>query len=228
MTHSPRYRIDMQLEEGQTIFDQLGMSYDELRATGDPIGEIVKFYRGRLLPGESLWWAGSVDPSISDNRKSVEQEASSPFTLRPQQLVPIEEKDQLLVKGLSIYTEVFGSDRQKYSRFSLWLATTHSIIPTSSRGWFRAGGKVDITVGDTTFNSVPQVFAKVNELWNEILDELTHDRDGDVRRVFGSEFDSPTKRIAQWTALTTEYGRSSFPSVQSFLYKLTEGAQRSR
>lgn len=37
VTHSPRYLIDMNLEEGKTIFDKINMPYDKLRRKKNPI-----------------------------------------------------------------------------------------------------------------------------------------------------------------------------------------------
>jgi hypothetical protein len=223
VTHSPRYRIDMDLPKGATIFDQIGMSYDELRSTSDPIGEIVKFYRGKLQEGESLWWAGGMKPVVDGPQLQNQQEVevTSPFTLRPQLLVAREEKNQLLVKGLTSFTEVFGSNNpQKYSRYSLWLASTHSIIPTSIRDWFSAGGLTNLTVGKTEFKNVPQVFSKVYEFRREIFNELANDPDGDVRLFLGSNAETAAERVKQWAQSVIGYGARAFPSVHEFIQGL--------
>ena len=54
VTHSPRYLIDMNLEEGKTIFDKIKMPYDTLRKKENPIRPIVDYYKSKLKPGEEL------------------------------------------------------------------------------------------------------------------------------------------------------------------------------
>src|SRR3990172_1857484 len=45
VTHSPRYKIDMELPEGESIFDKMGTPYDELREVkNDTIGKIKSYY----------------------------------------------------------------------------------------------------------------------------------------------------------------------------------------
>lgn len=51
VTHSPRYLIDMNLGEGSTIFDKIGMAYNELRQRENPLTFIVNHYRSKLKPG---------------------------------------------------------------------------------------------------------------------------------------------------------------------------------
>lgn len=58
VTHMPRYLINMQLRPGETIFDKMHISYNELREKENPIALVADYYRSQLKPGESLWWAG--------------------------------------------------------------------------------------------------------------------------------------------------------------------------
>ena len=58
VTHYPRYQIDMSLGKGETIFDKMGVSYDELRSMNNPVTPVAQYYKSKLKQGESLWWAG--------------------------------------------------------------------------------------------------------------------------------------------------------------------------
>ncbi len=53
VTHMPRYLIDMQLRPGETIFDKIGVPYDELRQLDNPITPVAEYYKSQLGPGES-------------------------------------------------------------------------------------------------------------------------------------------------------------------------------
>ena len=48
VTHSPRYLINMDLKEGNTIFDKLKIPYDTLRKEQNPVKPIIDYYRKRL------------------------------------------------------------------------------------------------------------------------------------------------------------------------------------
>ena len=53
VTHYPRYRIDMKLGSGQTIFDKLQIPYDDFRKLPNPVEPVAKYYRGKLKEGEN-------------------------------------------------------------------------------------------------------------------------------------------------------------------------------
>ena len=47
VTHSPRYLINMELSENETIFSKMGTTYDEFRTSADSISQVRKYYRER-------------------------------------------------------------------------------------------------------------------------------------------------------------------------------------
>src|SRR5687768_1542791 len=61
VTHSPRYKINMDLTEGNSIFDKMRIPYEVLRKENSPIKKIKEYYRKQLEEGEELWW---IDPQI--------------------------------------------------------------------------------------------------------------------------------------------------------------------
>lgn len=63
VTHSPRYKINMELSAGETIFDKLGVDYDDFRKETNPISRIKEYYRSKLQEGEEMWW---IDKEESD------------------------------------------------------------------------------------------------------------------------------------------------------------------
>lgn len=61
VTHSPRYLINMNLTSGETIFDKMGTTYDELRTSEDSIKQVRNYYRNKSNKNDQMpWW-------ISDN-----------------------------------------------------------------------------------------------------------------------------------------------------------------
>lgn len=65
VTHYPRYQIDMRLQPGETIFDKMGIPYDQLRQMDNPAAPVSRYYRSKLGPGESLWWAADNPEQIA-------------------------------------------------------------------------------------------------------------------------------------------------------------------
>ena len=130
VTHYPRYQIDMCLEPGQTIFDELNIEYDVLRKMDDPVEPVAEYYRSKLGEGEKLWWARDIAES-------------SPPIIRFWSNLPREERNQLIASGFAYFPEVINGD---YNRFSMWLVTEKGIICPNVRDQFSAGGKKPITI----------------------------------------------------------------------------------
>jgi hypothetical protein len=68
VTHSPRYLIDMDLDERESIFSKMGLDYDELRKKENPIKPFVEYYRKLAKPGEEPWWMDAeaiLKPTVS-------------------------------------------------------------------------------------------------------------------------------------------------------------------
>lgn len=153
VTHSPRYKIDMQLEKGQTIFDKIGMPYDDFRKMQNPIEKISQYYSKDLKDGEKLWWATTNQIILN-----------SPPILRFWNNLSKIERDDLLVKGFILFPEVVVG---KYDNFSMWLVTANSIINTHIRDSFSAGGEVIIER-----IQFPQVYNKLIKHYKKIKQKL--------------------------------------------------------
>lgn len=159
VTHSPRYLIDMNLKEGNTIFDKMGIAYDDLRKSSNPISLVVNHYRKSAQPGEEPWWMGSdesqeglVRPIVklwnhlnNDERRTIKNEA------------------------LARFPEIFGNSRTKYNNLASWLAAKHGVVAPSLRDSFSAGGQVAITIGGKKYEDLPQVFTHLKENAKEVI-----------------------------------------------------------
>ncbi|MBR2189471.1 MAG: hypothetical protein IJ860_08720 [Eubacterium sp.] len=135
VTHMPRYLIDMRLEKGETIFDEMGIEYDDLRQMKNPVTPVANYYRKKLKPGERLWWTG--DP---------EQEIVPP-TIRLWKNLNSNEKIEYIVYACVNYPEVFGGN---YENYALWL-TSRGVVDPHIRDQFSAGGqeKMQLSNGET-------------------------------------------------------------------------------
>lgn len=145
VTHSPRYTIDMNLKQGATIFDRMGMPYETLRKEPSPAQTIADYLRKNLKPGESVWWSGGPGDS----------------TVRPvitlwKKLKP-EEKAYYFLRGLCQFPETVGG---KYDKYSLWLCS-QGIVNPNVRDPFSAGGRKDYRLKDGRIVKIPAVLDRI-------------------------------------------------------------------
>jgi len=213
VTHSPRYLIDMELENGNTIFDRIDMQYDDLRQTDNPITPIIEYYRRNAKRGEEPWWIGSPEETI-------------PMRVRLWSSLDAEEKKTLEVGAIARFPELFSNSPHKYKNFAAWLAARHGIVSTNTRDLFTAGGKVDITVESGTYKSLPQVFSHLNNGFLDILEEIKVLKPIEMLQYWGaseaSNF-SPDKKIVEWSNKLTFY-TSYYPSNEkAFIAHLIKG-----
>src|SRR5699024_1559523 len=60
VTHSPRYLIDLDIEEGESFFDKSNMSYAEISQSEQPIKLITDYF---LSIGQKAWWLAESTPA---------------------------------------------------------------------------------------------------------------------------------------------------------------------
>lgn len=157
VTHSPRYLVDMDLEEGHTIFDKINMPYDTLRKDSDPIGQIVNYYRSLLKDGEQVWWLDQDD------------EKSKSLIIRFWNSLSKEIRNDYVAKGMVYFPEVFSSD---FNRFALWLFESESVICPNLRDQFTAGGQGEIVWSDKKHDQIPKMIVKLDEFIEMIIQTL--------------------------------------------------------
>jgi hypothetical protein len=157
VTHMPRYLIDMRLRKGETIFDKMGVPYDELRLMENPVVPVSKYYRSQLKEGESLWWAGdAADEAVSAK-------------IRIWGKVPTEEKKRYTTYGCVNYPEIFRGD---YDRYALWL-TSQGVVDPHIRDQFSAGGQEIMRLSSGEQVKFPGVYRRVKDQMDYFLHLLS-------------------------------------------------------
>lgn len=145
VTHSPRYLIDMRLRDGETIFDKIGIPYDELRKLDNPIAPVSKYYREHLKSGESLWWTGDT----------TEETVSA--TIRLWKNLSPDEKRIYTAYGCVNFPEVVCGN---YDRYALWL-TSQGVVDSHIRDQFSAGGQVEMMLSSGEKRKLPGVYRRI-------------------------------------------------------------------
>lgn len=193
VTHSPRYLIDMNLGEGSTIFDKIGMAYNELRQRENPLTFIVNHYRSKLKPGQDLWW---IEKNGSNKSTSL--------VVKIWNTLSSDERKAIMIKSMVFFPEVFGNNSDKFNRLALWLVTDQSIVCPNIRDVFTAGGRADLTVNDVNYFSVPRIFKHLYENRIEVA-ELINDSDTDELSAFWKMPVTDTDKFPIWRSKVSDY-----------------------
>lgn len=210
VTHYPRYRIDMELQEKgkETIFEKMGVGYEKLRKMDNPVPIVSNYYKSHLKPGESLWWA-------ADN---IEDTVVAP-TVKLWSSLDNNEQDRLRAVGCVLFPEIISSNSpSKYQRFALWLATGQGVIHTNVRDTFSAGGRFRGKYPDGTEYNLPQVYSKLYEL-RHYISLLTDRLDDDLLKNGWNTTNLDTERTGQWIRIILSYvDMANKPEISKFLH----------
>lgn len=207
VTHYPRYKIDMNLKPGKSIFDQMKISYDELRSSSDPVGNIVDFYRKQLRPGESLWWIRNVN----------KQDDGVPMKIRMWRTLSIERKNELIISGLVLFPELLTNSSMKYERFSLWLTTKYGIVSTSLRDPFSAGGQeLNFHVGAKTFEKASRVLVNIFKHRTQIYNYLMIVDEEELKEMWKVKSIN-ADRVGQWISIVSSGKKLTDPNTYLIL-----------
>lgn len=159
VTHSPRYLIDMNLEQGKTIFDKINMPYETLRKKENPIKPIVDYYKSKLKPGEELWWMDTESNS-----------KSSSIVIKIWNNLSLKEKQELKCQSMVYFPELFGNSSDKFGRLAIWLVTREAVVCPNVRDLFTAGGRRDYVIGKSIYQKVPRIFLSLFDNVPNIVD----------------------------------------------------------
>jgi hypothetical protein len=132
-SHVPRFEIEIGTEA--PLFGQLGISYDDFRQK--PMHEkmpfIREYARGRLRPGERLWWL--EDKDLDEQSHSLSLEVKVYMDLSQQ------EKRKLRAEGALMCPQVVGGSRKrrKYVDVVMYIMTYRGVLCPQARDLFSAG-----------------------------------------------------------------------------------------
>lgn len=132
-SHVPRFEVE--IDSDRSLFAQIGISYDEFQVL--PMEKKMPFIRnyarGRLGPGERLWWL--EDREIDDQEHSMSLAVKVYMDLSPK------EKRQMRAESALMCPQIVGGSRQKrkYIDATLYLMTYRGVLCPQARDLFSAG-----------------------------------------------------------------------------------------
>lgn len=164
VTHCPRYLISMDLENtSQTIFSKMNVAYDSFRESANQIDVVRDYYRKKYKTGERKgempWWIGDQQGGVYNFEPSNLRDTSS---IRLMKNLDQQTNDYLKICAYVLFPEIIGKDPTKYQNYSLWLCSRYSIICSSLRDQFSAGGQGNIYVNNKLrWSNVPKIICNL-------------------------------------------------------------------
>lgn len=160
VTHSPRYTIDMNLEDGNTVFDKINIDYENIRNSENPVKPFKNYYREQLKPGQELWWLDS-ELTVPEN-----------VIFRIWNSIDKAERDNFRLKGFALFPELLGKRQDKFDQFTLWLSVKHLVLCPNVRDVYTAGGKKSIIIDGHDLIGMPSVLYRFVHNIDQIINEL--------------------------------------------------------
>ena len=204
VTHMPRYLIDMRLNDGETIFDKIGIEYDDLRTMDNPIAPVSRYYRSQLKAGESLWWAGeNADETV-------------PATMRLWRTLSVEQKRKCIAYGCANFPEIFKSN---YDRYSLWLAS-QGIVNNNVRDGFSAGGQEEMKTSAGVIVKMPAIYRRVKENFNDIVYIINSTDENVLVENWNADIESQNERVLTWCKIVSKLSNMDYDLSMDILTQI--------
>ena len=154
VTHSPRYTIDMELWNTESIFGKMNIEYDDFRLNSEQVKILKDYYKTLWKKWEWLWW---ID---SDWKEKI----SSPV-IRQYKNMSIEEKTDFIIDVIILFPEIFWTKNQtKFEKPCDFLMKEYGAVCPNIRDIFSAWGQKDITHKWSTFKISQALFLLKNNL----------------------------------------------------------------
>ncbi|MHB1605792.1 MAG: hypothetical protein ACYCTV_05290 [Leptospirales bacterium] len=175
-THSPRYEINMDIQQSETVFENLKISYSNFRKSTEKIKKLREYYREKK---QQIWW---LDEKTG--------ESTSPLKMKSFSEIPKLMRDSYLVEIFSLFPEVYSSD---FDGPVAHLVSKYSVYSKNFRDEISAGGKICLKwngVGDFCISRIffnfwqlkPKVFSYLCENRKEVEEFLgSHSKNIDIK-----------------------------------------------
>lgn len=185
VTHSPRYQINMDLKENETIFDKMNISYDDLRRKDNLISQVRDYYRNMLEKGEELWWIEQDDDTG----------AVSPI-IKPYNELDAKNQEKFIIEAMILFPEIFGSGKLKFERVAIYLITHYNVVCAHLRDPFSGGGQEEATIHRKRVR-LPRIFYNLYIRANSIKSTISNIEE-DTLKYFWRTNKISESRLTQW------------------------------
>jgi len=205
ISHAPRFVLEM--DRDSSLFGKMDVGYDAFAALppAEKMAHIRKYARGRLEPGEKLWWLED-DP----------EEQDKPLAVRVYMKLLDQEKRQIRAEAALLCPEICKpTQRHKYDNVALYILTNHNVICPQTRDLFSAGSvalRKDPTRGG---NYVLRALMGIQDEMREAAERLPDDL---FQEYWGYSYPAEG-RIAHWLTLADGYAAQWEQKPSAVLFK---------
>lgn len=183
VTHSPRYLIDLDLEDGENFFDKSNLNYLEISESSQPIKKITDYF---LSIGQTAWWLAE----------------STPAAIQMFEKLPKTQQKKLIGYAFVHFPEVFSNSGKKFYRYMSWLVFENSIVDPALRDRFTASGRADVELSNVVYPRLPRIFVNLHKYRDAVIEELQNADLDILENDWGiapeENFD---ERVQQWVSI---------------------------
>jgi hypothetical protein len=194
VTHSPRYKINMELGERGNIFSRMDVDYDDIVEADkeERIGIFVEHFRESMDDTGDTWWI-----------QGKENEAESDLLITPWNDLSRKEKQEYKIEAMVLFPQLFGESRDKYYKLALWLVTQESIMCHNVRDYFSSAGREDIKINGIQ-HEVSAKIARLVDNFDSIKNMLEEKEAQELSTYWNDEFEEGEK-VSKWLDLVVGY-----------------------
>lgn len=208
-SHMPRFEVEIGARN--PLFRTFGLTYDEFRSYDihKKMELVRKYARGRLKPGERMWWL----------EESEESEHSLPIQARLYTKLEDDEKRRLRAEAALLCPQIVKGSRQrdKYDDAVLFILTYHGVLCHQARDLFTAG-----SVSPEAFSAQcgdNHICRSLMDIQKELV-EASQRLDDKLFIEYWGKSVPPEQRISEWLKRLDSYAKGWRPSA--VLTKLQE------
>ncbi len=206
-SHVPRFEVE--LFANRSLFDLMGIPYDEFRhlPMEEKMRHIRAYARSRLNEGERLWW-------LED---TPDAEHTLPIQARLYTSLSVEEKKRLRAEAALLCPDIVdsGRSRNKYDDVVLYLLTYHGVIAHQARDLFSAGNVANPGNDDAGGLYIERALKLIE---SEML-YAAQKMDDALFVEYWGESVKPDQRIRRWLEKADSVAKDWKPSKKLFLSK---------
>ncbi len=183
-THYPRYIIDMDISPRETIFHDMGKTFEEINALSE--NERLQAIKDHFIKnGQYYWWLSSDAGSAIALFEGLDRDTI----------------DEALAFGFVHYPELLSNSRTKYVRLAKYIASEYGAVSTSLRDRVSAGGKQTFDIGANHYSDVPKVYHTMYNCQDKIRSQLNSCRINDLKSDWGYDPECGRKKAAWVNAM---------------------------
>ncbi|MDA3844198.1 MAG: hypothetical protein PF588_07525 [Candidatus Kapabacteria bacterium] len=199
VTHSPRYLIDMETKPEESIFDIIGIDYEQFRNLKNPFLPIRQHFKRTLCkPGDDVWW---ID---SENRQETD-------IIRLWRNLDFSDQTLLINQAMAFFPQIFGNRNDKFSAVATWLVAEHNVVNPSLRDVFTAGGQKNIQLKSRTIN-VARIIKHLADNYLDILKIINNSDDDKLSYYWNIDPDFSNKSNI-WKQLVNKHNDSTITDL---------------